>query len=111
MNYKVNATTVFLTDILSSTNKYKIPYNQRPYVWDSNNWQMLWDSFFSESETSDFLGSVIFLNEKEGKQKVMQIFDGQQRITTLTILCKSVVDYLHENENFSDEVEKMMKKD
>ena len=63
MNYKVNATTVFLTDILSNpgNNKYKIPYNQRPYVWDLNNWQLLWDSLFSKSEKSDFLGSGVIV--------------------------------------------------
>jgi uncharacterized protein with ParB-like and HNH nuclease domain len=96
MARKVQSTTVSLWDVLNTSTPYMIPYNQRPYTWDLKNWEGLWNSFFSENDKSTFLGSFIFLTD-EDPEKDIQIFDGQQRITTLTILCKSFIDVLFEN--------------
>ena len=93
---KVNSTTRTLLEIMTS-GPYEIPYNQRPYTWGKNNWETLWNSFFSEEEKDVFLGSLIFLiDDKADKPK--QIFDGQQRITTLTIMCKALADLFKNNE-------------
>ncbi len=93
----VQSNTQSLEEIIRSA-RFEIPYNQRPYTWTKTNWELLWDSFFSDTEKATFLGSVIFLSpEKIGGAK--QIFDGQQRLTTLTIMCKSLVDILVENDN------------
>ncbi|QYA24280.1 DUF262 domain-containing protein [Gramella sp. MT6] len=96
MAKKVNSETVSLWEILGAPRPYSIPYNQRPYIWDQKNWETLWNSFFSENDKSTFLGSFILL-EDDDPTKDVQIFDGQQRITTLTILCKAFIDVLHEN--------------
>ena len=93
----VQSNTQSLEEIMRS-GRFEIPYNQRPYTWTKTNWELLWDSFFSDTEKATFLGSVIFLSpEKIGGAK--QVFDGQQRLTTLTIMCKSLVDILVENNN------------
>jgi len=59
-------------------------------------WETLWDSLFSEVDYSRFLGTVILLEDEDVSSDI-QVFDGQQRLTTLTILCKAVADVLFEN--------------
>ena len=88
---KVHSVTVSLSDILEK-GPYSIPYNQRPYTWSKTNWESLWNSFFLESEKSSFMGSIILLNDS--KSQIKQIFDGQQRLTTLQILNKAIIDLL-----------------
>ena len=100
MAKKVNSETVSLWGILAAISVYSIPYNQRPYTWGPKNWETLWNSFFSLNDQSTFLGSIILLeSEDEGLENEIQIFDGQQRITTLTIMCKAFIDVFVKNGN------------
>ena len=101
MAKQVNSETVFLWDILAAQEVYSIPYNQRPYTWRSENWETLWNSFFSKNDKSTFLGSIILL-EDDDLESPIQIFDGQQRITTLTIMCKAFMDVLYDNNNIDE---------
>lgn len=94
---KVNSETVSLWDILSATCTYSIPYNQRPYTWNLKNWETLWNSFFSENDKSVFLGSIILLDDRVNVNEPIKVYDGQQRLTTLTIMCKAFIDVLFEN--------------
>lgn len=94
---QVRSETVSIWKLLYVDRPYVIPYNQRPYAWSIKNWETLWDSLFSEVDYSRFLGTVILL-EDEGIGSDIQVFDGQQRLTTLTILCKAVADVLFEND-------------
>lgn len=69
----------------------EVPFFQRPYVWDEDNWGSLINSIQNASDKSmPFIGSFI-LQEKENNN--YWVIDGQQRITTLTILIKSLLDY------------------
>ena len=69
----VQSNTQSLDEIMRSA-RFEIPYNQRPYTWTKTNWELLWDSFFSDTEKATFLGSVIFLSpEKIAEAK--QVFD------------------------------------
>lgn len=103
MAEKVNSKTVSLWEILAATTVYSIPYNQRPYTWGLKNWEVLWNSFFSKNDKSTFLGSIILLeSDDDDSDSDIQIFDGQQRITTLTILCKSFIDVLFDNGSVSE---------
>ncbi|WMX17026.1 DUF262 domain-containing protein [Aureispira sp. CCB-E] len=73
----------------------KIPNYQRPYRWEEKHvFQLLEDIFKSwkEGKTAYRIGSLI-LHEKEGKdekEKDLEIVDGQQRITTLTLIFLSL---------------------
>ncbi len=67
-----------------------VPFFQRRYVWKKDNWKELLQNF-EQSATPPFLGSVI-LKEESGKQST--IIDGQQRLTTITILAKALYDSL-----------------
>ena len=96
MPNQVRSETVSIWKLLYVDRPYVIPYNQRPYAWKLKNWETLWDSLFSEVDYSRFLGTVILLEDEDVSSDI-QVFDGQQRLTTLTILCKAVADVLFEN--------------
>lgn len=76
---------------------YEVPTYQRPYSWDDERVDQLWDDIYSAFTdwTTDptnseayFLGSVILI--KNGDH--FDIVDGQQRLTTLTILFSVIRD-------------------
>jgi len=70
---------------------YNMPIYQRPYAWDKERVEQLWYDMLEAyknnllDETIDknyFLGSVVVVD----KDKHQDVVDGQQRLTTLTIL-------------------------
>ncbi len=64
---------------------YKIPRYQRPYKWEDDQVEQLWDDIFESYESgykNYFLGSVITVKDNQA----IDIIDGQQRLTTLMIL-------------------------
>jgi uncharacterized protein with ParB-like and HNH nuclease domain len=65
---------------------YQIPDYQRPYSWEDEQIEQLWDDLYSAMESGDeryFLGPMILIRRKDG---YFEVVDGQQRLTTLTIL-------------------------
>ncbi len=66
---------------------YQIPRYQRPYSWGDEQLEKLWDDLTEsyESESNYFLGSVITAKPEESST-YLDIVDGQQRLTTLTIM-------------------------
>lgn len=72
---------------------FEIPFFQRPYVWKEDNWDELWNSIVSNPlNEMPFMGSFI-LQVKDTKGQIKYtVIDGQQRLTTLSILIKSFLD-------------------
>lgn len=96
-NKKIIAKEYSLKDILSN-NKYSIDYFQREYRWQKDNIDQLIDDLYSvfkadyrpEHSTKDvanyasyFMGSIVVIEKEDA---TMSIIDGQQRITSLTLL-------------------------
>ncbi|WP_100635911.1 DUF262 domain-containing protein [Marinomonas sp. ef1] len=88
-NYAVSA-------LLSVDEKiiYTIPRYQREYTWGK--WQ--WDTLFEdlvENDKNYFLGSIICINQTKDSLEVrsLELVDGQQRMTTLSIFMAAV--YAH----------------
>ncbi|MCJ7508153.1 MAG: DUF262 domain-containing HNH endonuclease family protein [candidate division Zixibacteria bacterium] len=82
---------------------YLIPDYQRPYSWEDEQIEQLWDDLFSAMESEDasyFLGPMILIKTKDGH---FEVVDGQQRLTTLTILFCVIRDL------YKDELEKIDK--
>lgn len=73
----------------------EIPYFQRGYVWDEENWEELLDNLLDDKR-SHFLGSIILkaLEAESGSVPRWSVIDGQQRLTTLSILIKACYDAL-----------------
>lgn len=65
---------------------YQIPDYQRPYRWNDEQIEELWDDIYSAMKSNDesyFLGPMILIRTKD---EYFEVVDGQQRLTTLTIL-------------------------
>jgi len=81
-----------LVSIFSDNYRFVIPDYQRPYAWTTEQTGELLDDLLHAMEHVEnvsnaspyFLGSIVTI--KNGLQPQAQIVDGQQRITTLTIL-------------------------
>ncbi len=72
---------------------YTIPRFQRPYSWDRENIQEFWEDVIQDNPQDYFIGSMVVY--KDGKQRY-GVVDGQQRLTTITILLSVLRDKLAE---------------
>lgn len=80
---------------LRNTSKYVIPYFQRAYVWNEDNWNDLLNNLLENNE-NHFLGSIILksIDTDSGSLSEWSVIDGQQRLTTLSILFRAAYDSL-----------------
>lgn len=84
---------------------YQIPRYQRPYSWGDEQLEKLWYDLLEaqENDPNYFLGSIITAKPEESSS-YLDIVDGQQRLTTLTILLCVFRDLYPEiNNNILDE--------
>ena len=79
--------------------KYVIPKYQREYAWKKKNWEDLFDSL-DESDPGHFLGSIICVSRSTDALKTteLEVIDGQQRLTTLSLLYAVIYEILSEIE-------------
>lgn len=73
-------------EIFDGNNFYQVPDYQRPYSWGDDEIETLWEDIYyayKNREEVYFLGPLILAPTSEGD---FEIVDGQQRLTTLTIL-------------------------
>lgn len=94
---EINGHEYQLLKIFSSDFEYHIPAYQRPYAWTEEETDTLFDDLygFYTSEQDDenyFLGSIVLI--KENTDRKADVIDGQQRLTTLTILFSVLTDCL-----------------
>lgn len=87
-----------LMKVFSNEYRFEIPRFQRPYAWTTEEVSELLDDLLYAMNGNDqepyFLGSVILIKRDDPKS---QIVDGQQRITTLTILLCSLRELADED--------------
>ncbi len=91
---------------------YRVPFFQRPYVWKETNWDGIWEELSAERGDC-FLGSIILkkddipiLDENDGSvicNNTKTIIDGQQRLTTLSILLRAFMDYYAQQKDVDEE--------
>jgi uncharacterized protein with ParB-like and HNH nuclease domain len=98
---KLNVDQKTIIDLLSDKKAdFLIPDYQRPYAWNDEQCQTLWDDIFLFSfpdnnyEVFDeneeyFLGSIVTYKNENGKSEVI---DGQQRLTTLMLILRAFYD-------------------
>lgn len=80
---------------MSAVMSIEIPYFQRGYVWNKENWEELLENLLDDKQ-SHFLGSIILkqLECVSGNVPRWSVIDGQQRLTTLSILLRACYDSL-----------------
>ena len=90
-----------IRDLLGSKRQFIIPRFQREYSWDKKNYQEFLEDIVGNlvikegkiSSTQYFLGTMLFIgNFTEGTEQEIQVVDGQQRLTTITILFSALSD-------------------
>ena len=91
-------------EILNGNKQFLIPVYQRFYSWDIDQCKRLWNDIVEmqrKGKAGHFVGSIVNIAEQAmptGVQKYM-IIDGQQRMTTLTLLLLALRDYAIKNPN------------
>ena len=72
-------------DIMSNGKSYRVPNFQRDYSWENEHLDELWQDIehMRRSESQHFMGYLV-LQSQDNKQ--FEIIDGQQRITTITLM-------------------------
>jgi uncharacterized protein with ParB-like and HNH nuclease domain len=74
---------------------FEVPPFQRDYSWDKEEWEDLWLDLIGIDEEGDhYMGYVVLQETKESKKFL--IIDGQQRITTISILIIAAVKLLQD---------------
>ena len=89
---------------IGSKTIYKIPKYQREYTWGVNEWNQLFDDIVSNEE-GYFLGSYICVSTRTMGTPELELIDGQQRFTTISILLSAIYSRLNKNREKLDEDE------
>lgn len=83
-----------INEIFNGSRIFEIPFFQRAYVWDEPQWERLLEDVedVCRTKTPYFMGSVILKQKPTGTSSpigdIRIVIDGQQRLTTLSILLK-----------------------
>lgn len=103
----VKATETNFAAVLEGRKQYQVPLYQRTYSWGgTKQLNQLWDDVVelaatrrTEPGTSHFIGSLVLATSPDfnavGMSKLL-VVDGQQRLTTLTLLLAALRDHLTE---------------
>lgn len=96
MSNKITGKEYPLSTIFSKEFDYHIPAYQRPYAWTEEETETLFDDLYdfyrNEKVDNYFLGSIVLI--KEDEKPNAEVIDGQQRLTTLTILLAVIASCL-----------------
>jgi uncharacterized protein with ParB-like and HNH nuclease domain/predicted transport protein len=97
----MKATEAKLLDFLKKSPQFVIPIYQRTYSWTEKECRQLWDDLIragSDSQVSaHFVGSIVYIEKglyQVSSQSPMLVIDGQQRLTTLTLLIAALAGTL-----------------
>ncbi len=90
-------------ELLTSKNPLLgVPHYQRRYAWTKEQVGQLWDDILDaireRSDREYFIGAVVFCPNPEQPDRGLHVIDGQQRITTLTVILAALRDYLEQLE-------------
>lgn len=90
----------FLEFLAQPGTRFAIPIFQRVYSWTDRECEDLWDDAMHAGRQpgGHFMGVVLFVEDPEGWREYRQvnIIDGQQRMTTLSLLLVALSHYLRE---------------
>lgn len=89
----IKATPSNITELFGK--QYIIPEYQRPYTWSTDKCHILWDDIlgaYTDSKKEYFLGTTVLIKDESNSNKQL-IIDGQQRITSLLLLMKSLTNH------------------
>ncbi len=96
-NTNFNTTNSTFRQLLGNGLIYCVPPFQRDYSWGEDEWDDLWQDmlalFAADGDSSHYLGYLVL---QSADSKKFDIIDGQQRITTLSVLILSAIACINE---------------
>jgi uncharacterized protein with ParB-like and HNH nuclease domain len=99
-----------LLKLLQNARQFVIPIYQRSYSWKESDCRQLWEDILRAGEENNpseyFVGSIVYIDEgvsQNSNRAPSLVIDGQQRLTTVTLLLKALARNLSEGEELLDE--------
>ncbi len=91
-----------LDELLNGAKHFRVPLYQRAYRWTKDNWEPLWNAVIEQADAlgqgdaapGHFLGSIVLAPAPAlpSAATVWVVVDGQQRLTTLSLLLAALRD-------------------
>ncbi|MHB1953112.1 MAG: GmrSD restriction endonuclease domain-containing protein [Sulfobacillus sp.] len=101
----MKATEAKLLEFLKKSPQFVIPIYQRTYSWGERECQKLWDDILrtgrNDAVTAHFVGSIVYVEKglyQVSSQSPLLVIDGQQRLTTITLLIEALARRLGDSE-------------
>ena len=87
------------TQFINGNHQFVIPIFQRDYSWTTEECEQLWNDIMrtsqNQSDTGHFIGSIVYVGTGAAFNNLL-VIDGQQRLTTLTLLLTALRDHIEE---------------
>lgn len=104
----MKADAIKLLDFIgkSQEKQFVIPIYQRVYGWEKEHCKQLWDDIIktggNDQIEGHFIGSIVFVHDGiyTTNYNELLIIDGQQRLTTITLLLIALRDHLNDEDEF-----------
>ncbi|KOS33577.1 DUF262 and DUF1524 domain-containing protein [Helicobacter pylori] len=94
------ATTLLKFFEENQNNQFVIPIYQRLYSWKKEQCEQLWDDIIkiggNDKANGHFIGSILYVLDGNTPSSPLLIIDGQQRLTTITLLFIALRDHLND---------------
>ena len=101
----MKATEAKLLAFLKKSTQFIIPIYQRTYSWTEKECRQLWDDVLraglNDNISVHFIGSVVYIEKglfHVSSQSPLLVIDGQQRLTTITLLLEALARQLGDTE-------------
>lgn len=101
----MKATEAKLLDFLKKSPQFVIPIYQRTYSWTKTECQQFWDDILRTGQNDDisahFVGSIVYIEKGVyhiTSQSPLLVIDGQQRLTTVSIILEALSRHLGDTE-------------
>ncbi len=98
------ATTLLKFFEENQNNQFVIPIYQRLYSWKKEQCEQLWDDIIkiggNDKMNGHFIGSILYVRVDATHSSPLLIIDGQQRLTTITLLLIALRDHLNDEDEF-----------
>src|SRR5438034_2864460 len=101
----MKATEARLLDFLKKSPQFVIPIYQRTYSWTEKECRQLWDDIVrtgsNDAVSAHFVGSIVYIEKglyQVSSQSPLLVIDGQQRLTTVSLLLEALARALGETE-------------
>lgn len=98
-----------LNTIIGNGKSFQVPIFQRDYSWEKDDWEDLWNDIEEiPNDKTHYLGYLVLQNNRE-EEDSFWVIDGQQRLTTLSIIALAVTALFKKwsNENIDAEDNKI----